>query len=125
MAEFNLPFGVRIANSDPVDYDRYIAADIAARNAIVTAGRHYEGLQVWVESEQLLYVLKDTAPVTWEIIGGETYLKETSIGSGFEWNSGLLDVSVAAAGGGDVQWADGSVGTAARETSLANIGCRR
>lgn len=67
MAFFNLPFGVRVAGSDPVDGDRYVAADLTARNALVTAGRSYDGLQVYVESNSTLYILKGAV---WTEIGG-------------------------------------------------------
>jgi len=95
MAEFNLPFGVRIANNDPVDYDRYVAADITARDAVVTAGRAYEGIQIYVEADQSLYILTDLAPVTWEIVGNDA--------------SALADMK---------EYVDGSLGT--RDTSINN-----
>jgi len=72
MAEFNLPFGVRIANSDPIDKDRYIAADITARDAIVSAGRAYEGLQIYVEADQTLYILTDEVTPAWDIVGSDS-----------------------------------------------------
>ena len=62
----NLPFGVRVATNLPVDADRYIATDIAARDRIITDGRSYVGLQVYVESEDVLYLLKSGN--TWDII---------------------------------------------------------
>lgn len=69
MAEFNLPFGVRVANSDPIDKDRYIAVDIAARNSVLTNGRAHAGLQVYVESNSTLYILKGVTNNDWEIAG--------------------------------------------------------
>ena len=72
MAEFNLPFGVRIANSDPVDYDRYVATNLTARNAIVTVGRAYKGLQIYVEADQNLYILTQVSPAIWEIVGSDS-----------------------------------------------------
>jgi len=82
MAEFNLPFGVRISNSDPLDSDRYIAADIATRDLLVTNERAYVGLQVYVDPS--LYILKSLVPVTWEIVMSDpsttlgNYLKNTT-----------------------------------------------
>ena len=54
----NLPFGVRVANSDPLDADRYIATDLAARDALISAGRAHTGLQVYVTSEDTLFILR-------------------------------------------------------------------
>jgi hypothetical protein len=59
MAFFNLPFGVRVSSPEPVDADRYIAADLAARNSLIGSGREFNGLQVYVESNETLYILKD------------------------------------------------------------------
>lgn len=94
MAEFNLPFGVRIANNDPVDYDRYIATDIAARDAIVTAGRAYEGLQIYVESDQSLYILIDVSLSTWEIVGSDSSALAELDASIQTIGVGLNDVSI-------------------------------
>lgn len=66
---FNLPFGVRIAGNDPVDFDRYIADTIAARDSLITAERAYEGLQVYVEADKTLYILKDVVNSLWEPVG--------------------------------------------------------
>jgi len=67
MADFNLPFGVRVADGVPVDADRYLAVDIAARDSLVSSGREFIGLQVFVESDETLYILK-TGNV-WEAVG--------------------------------------------------------
>lgn len=68
----NLPFGVRVATDLPLDADRYIATDISARDSLITNGRAYVGLQVFVESEDVLYILKSGN--VWEVIaiGGVT-----------------------------------------------------
>ena len=67
MANFDLPFGVRVAGDDPIDKDRYIAVDIAQRDAIVTNGRAHEGLQCFVDADKKLYIYKNSA---WEELGG-------------------------------------------------------
>jgi hypothetical protein len=70
MAQLNLPFGVRVANNDPLDADRYIAPDISTRDLLITNGRAYVGLQVYVSgTTNKLYILKDMTP-TWEEVGG-------------------------------------------------------
>lgn len=92
MAEFNLPFGVRIANDDPVDFDRYIAANIASRDALVTAGRAYDGLQVYVEDVSSLYILKGAS--TWEIVGSDSSALAELDASIQTIGVGLNDVSI-------------------------------
>jgi hypothetical protein len=69
MAYFNLPFSIRISNDNPIDGDRYIANDIAARNQLVTDGRVHLGLQVYVVDEGKLYICKNLSPITWEQTG--------------------------------------------------------
>jgi len=69
MAFFNLPFGVRVAGSDPIDGDRYLAVDIAARDSLIPGGRAKEGQQVYVESTKILYVLKGPANTDWVEVG--------------------------------------------------------
>jgi len=76
MANFDLPFGVRIAGNDPIDKDRYVAATIIQRDAIVTNGRAYDGLQVYVEADKVLYILKGLTNADWEPAGGATSLKK-------------------------------------------------
>jgi len=69
MSFFNLPFPIRIAGADPVDGERYLAADLTERNDLIGSGREYDGLQVFVESEKLLYILEDKTIPTWTVIG--------------------------------------------------------
>ncbi len=65
MANFDLPFGVRVAGNDPIDKDRYIATDIAQRDVIVDNGRGHEGLQCYVEADKTLYILKGLTNLDW------------------------------------------------------------
>lgn len=69
---FNLPFGVRVAGNDPLDFDRYIANDITARNALLGSGRAYIGLQVYVLSTSTLYILTALSNTNWEVVVGGT-----------------------------------------------------
>ncbi len=69
MSNFNLPFGVRISNNDPIDKDRYIASDISTRDSIITGNRSFEGLQVYVESEKKLYILTGSTVSDWQEVG--------------------------------------------------------
>ena len=69
MAFFNLPFSVRIAASEPVDGDRYLVADSAARAALISSGRAYEGVQCYQQDNETLYILTDIVLETWEAIG--------------------------------------------------------
>lgn len=79
---FNLPFGVRIAGDAPIDGDRYIASGTTARDALIGSGREFNGLQVYVESDQALYILKDKSIPTWEILASS----ESGSGSPFSGN---------------------------------------
>lgn len=56
MNPFSLPEGVRVAGATPVDQDRYLAADITARNNITAEGRAHPGCLCYVESDQELYI---------------------------------------------------------------------
>lgn len=69
MANFDLPFGVRVAGNDPVDKDRYIADTIVQRDAIVTNGRAHEGLQCYVVAEKKVYILKGATNSDWQLLG--------------------------------------------------------
>jgi hypothetical protein len=121
MGYFNLPFGVRVSNNQPLDGDRYIAVDLAARDSLITNGRAYEGLQVYIESGDtantglwLLSVLGvDVASSSWTKIdvggvGGSTTL------------SGLTDVTISSANSGDTLIFDNGiwVNSAITETTM-------
>lgn len=53
---FNLPFGVRVSNQNPVDGDRYLVADLAGRDDLIGT-RSYTGLQVYQQDTNILYLL--------------------------------------------------------------------
>ena len=72
MANFNLPFGVRVSNNNPLDASRYVVADNAARDYIITEGRAYEGLQVYVANDKKLYILTTLSPANWELVGSDS-----------------------------------------------------
>lgn len=72
MANFNLPFGVRVSNNNPLDASRYVVADNAARDYIITEGRAYEGLQVYVADDKKLYILTTLSPANWELVGSDS-----------------------------------------------------
>ena len=72
---FNLPFGVRVADNSPLDADRYIALTVVQRDALVTGGRAYDGLQVYVVADQTLYILKGTTNADWEASGSGSGLQ--------------------------------------------------
>jgi hypothetical protein len=104
MANFNLPFGVRVSNNSVLDASRYVVPDITSRDFIVTDGRAYEGLQTFVDSEKKVYIYKNSA---WEEFGvggggggtvgaanGLQVLSDGSIGLGGILNEGtLIDIS--------------------------------
>ena len=92
---FQLTKGIYITNDSPVDGARYIAADITARDQIVTDNRAYEGLQVYIQSGDtanvglwiLVYLGIDSVTSVWERVGagtGSTYtnLNNTPYGVG-------------------------------------------
>lgn len=70
MGFFQLPFGVRIAGGEPVDGDRYVVATIVGRNLLLTQGRTFEGLQVYVEADQTVYILKGATNGDWYPLAG-------------------------------------------------------
>lgn len=81
---FNLPFSVRIAGADPVDGDRYLAADLAARESLITNARAYEGLTVYQQDTKTVYLLEtlvegNPGASTWVTLdGGVTQLGATN-----------------------------------------------
>jgi len=66
-----LPYGIRVASTDPVDYNRYHQPDLAGRDALVPL-RAEVSQQVYVDETETLYILKGiTGGVgTWEAVGG-------------------------------------------------------
>ena len=90
---FNLPFGVRVAGNDPVDKDRYQVGTIAERDQLVTDGRAYDGLQVYVISEQIVFILKGTTNSDWEIFGNGTGSGSTDYVSNITLNGTDLEVT--------------------------------
>jgi len=86
---YELTKSVRITTSGPVDGDRYIAADIAARDALITKNRAHEGLQVYVldsdgAGKPQLYILETLGTVAssvWSTIstkdGVKTFIELT------------------------------------------------
>jgi len=93
MGYLNLPNGVRIAGSDPIDADRYIATDIAQRDLLIPNGRAKESQQCYVEADQTLYILKGATNADWETVGGGAIgvgtpgqiLATDAAGTGIEW----------------------------------------
>ncbi len=73
MAEFNLPFGVRISNNNPLDADRYVQDDVSARDILLTEERAYEGLQVYVKSDNKLYLMTDASGVWVSVIDASVF----------------------------------------------------
>ena len=90
---FNLPFGVRVAGNDPVDKDRYQVGTIAERDQLVTDGRAYDGLQVYVISDQTVFILKGTTNSDWEIFGNGTGTGGTDYVSNITLNGTDLEVT--------------------------------
>ena len=62
---YELTKSVRVTVAAPVDGDRYTVATVLLRDALVTGGRAYEGLQVYVEAERKLFILTDISGPTW------------------------------------------------------------
>ena len=92
MAFFNLPFSPRISNENPIDGDRYIAADIAQRDALITNGRAHLGLQVYVLTEKKLYILETLSPDFWALAGGG---KELIAGNGITLSETTSSIEIA------------------------------
>ena len=77
---FQLSNGVRVAGNQPIDGDRYVAIDKASRDNLITIGRAFEGLQVYIESGDTantgLWILEklgaDIASSTWTAVGSGT-----------------------------------------------------
>jgi hypothetical protein len=79
---FELNKSVRITNAAPIDGDRYLADTIADRDKLITDGRAFNGLQVFVISNSTVYLAIDvTDPdmsVAWEKLGGSSYTHKQS-----------------------------------------------
>lgn len=69
MNYFQLPFGVRVAGNEPLDGDRYVVATTLGRNSLLTNGRTYLGIQVYVEDIKILYILQGVTNSDWVEIG--------------------------------------------------------
>jgi len=65
---FQLSNGVRVASNQPIDGDRYIVNDINSRDNLISIGRAYNGLQVYVKSVKTLYLLEDISIPKWVIL---------------------------------------------------------
>ncbi len=65
MADFNLPFGVRVSNNQPVDADRYLADNESQMFALVTNGRAKKGQQCYRNDNDTLYILQGATNVDW------------------------------------------------------------
>lgn len=76
---FNLPFSVRISNSDPIDGDRYISSDASARDALITIGRAHVGLQSYVLNESKLYILDSLTPPVWKFLPDSSDLNQRDV----------------------------------------------
>jgi len=103
---FQLPDGVRVAKNLPIDGDRYIADNIAARDVLVTNQRVFTGLQVYVTggtAEEIgLYVCKtlvewDPVATVWEKVGssidelndiGDVNITNIQSGDTLVWDNG-------------------------------------
>ena len=87
MNYLNLPYGIRVSKNQPVDADRYIATNLAARNSLITHDRAFEGLQVFIESGDTantgLWLLTnlgiDVASSIWKYISTDIYLAGSGI----------------------------------------------
>lgn len=77
---FNLPFSVRISNEQPVDGDRYLTADAAAKQAVIDAGRAYDGLLSYQQDNGKLYMLDDISTSGWTAIATEAYVNNALTG---------------------------------------------
>ncbi len=73
MSFFNLPFGIRVSNAEPVDGDRYLVTNDAARDLLVTTGRAFVGLQIYHQLDGKLYYCSSLgltpSTTTWTEIG--------------------------------------------------------
>ena len=84
---YEISKSVRITNADPIDGDRYIAADLDKRDELITPSegviRAHIGVQVYVVSENKLYILTSSNPIIWDTLpivpDGETAGKSNFI----------------------------------------------
>ena len=82
----DLPFGVRVSGSDPIDADRYIAIDAVQRDLLVTNGRATSGQQCYQLDTRELFILRGDTVSDWTLVGsgsggggGDVYLSEENI----------------------------------------------
>lgn len=73
---FQLSDGVRVAGAFPIDFDRYLAINISARDAIITQERAFVGLQVFVVEDSSLYILLGSTVNDWKKLGGGAEIEE-------------------------------------------------
>ena len=66
-----LPYSIRITGDQP-DSDRQSVADSAARDLLITDGRAWEGMDVWVEDQSLTFKLVDIITPVWEQVSTGT-----------------------------------------------------
>jgi len=78
---FNLPFSVRISNTDPTD-DRALTADAAAKNGLIDGGRAYDGLLTYQQDVGKLYMLDNITTSGWTAMATETYVDSLISASG-------------------------------------------
>lgn len=77
---YELTKSIRITNAGPVDGDRYLAANTTVRDNLISQGRAFNGLQVFVQDIGKLYILEDKNVPTWTEIpigaagGDKTYV---------------------------------------------------
>lgn len=79
---FQLPDGVRVSKNLPIDGDRYVVPDISTRDQLITDNRAFDGLQVYVKSEKVLYLLEDISVPTWVTLSNSNNIISQNISSG-------------------------------------------
>ena len=68
ICKFNLPYGIHIANNDPID-DRDLVDTLSDRDLLVTNNVAWKGMQVYVVAENKTYQLQGATNLDWVEFG--------------------------------------------------------
>jgi len=103
---FNLPFSVKISNTDPTD-DRALTANAAAKNGLIDGGRAYNGLLTYQQDTEKLYMLDDITTSGWTAMATEQYVINSLTGVTTSL-AGLSDTTITSPQNNDILLYSGS-----------------
>ena len=93
MDYFQLPYGVRVSNDQPIDGDRYLSGSTTERAILIASDRAYDGLQVFDSQYKKLYILTDITTSTWDEITFGSSFSNTVTGLTYTQSTGVLSAT--------------------------------